>query len=129
MSKQYARRDPKADPKGDRRSRTISPPVPPVQTYEYHLTERGEAALNAMVDLADLLMRGDGWVRMTSSLDMKTVYLKYKYNHGQWKGCYVMVVATLDQLAWAVSLLHYKLQQVERAELRPSQDTFYDWKD
>jgi hypothetical protein len=127
MSKSYARRTAKNDPKGDRRSRTFYPEAEqfpltsgtPAGTSPQHLT--GEQTI------AELLTRGDGWVRCTGSLDLKTVYLKYKYNSGPWRGYYVMAVCTYDQLLWGMQLLVAKTNQVDLGIIKPSKDTPYDW--
>lgn len=129
MSKQYERRRAKSDPKGDRRSRSISPDPAPVAGIILERQELGLLDQDAIYSLQWLLTRGDGWVRLTSTLDMKTVYAKYKWTSGNNRGKYVMAVGTVDQMAWVLCLLRHKALEVDRGERSPSQDTFYDWKE
>lgn len=129
MSRANGRRQAKEDPKGDRRSRSISSEQFPIEVTPLEVNARCQLDSDALESLGALCCRGDGWIRITATLDMHTVYLKYKWTSGPNRGKYVMAVGTLDQLAWAVCLLHNKAQQVDKDELRASQDTFYDWKD
>jgi hypothetical protein len=126
MSKSYARRTAKNDPKGDRRSRTISPEPaqePPLTALPFApVPER----LTSSQALYELLTRGDGWVRATATLDMKTAYLKYKYTSGTWKGHYVMAVVVCEELQRGLQLLVAKVNQVDLGILRPAKDTPYD---
>ncbi len=129
MSKAYARRTSKTDPKGDRRSRTISHPPVPGPAESALIAQQHLQSAEAVDALSYLLNRGDGWLRMTAPLDGKSVYLKYKYTSGKHRGCYVMAVATFDQLAWAACLLAHKTRQADTGEVLPSPDTFYDWRE
>lgn len=125
MSKQYARRLAKSDPKGDRRSRSIIPVPLPATVPATESLERDLSTLDTGAALLALLARGDGWVRATADLDLKNLYLKYKYTAGAWRGHYVMVVTTPDMLQWGMQLLLYKTHQVDAGEQRPSKDTPY----
>ncbi len=127
MSKQYARRLAKNDPKGDRRSRSFLPEPSPLPASSVETEVRDLAVLDTGAALLALLARGDGWVRATSDLDLKNLYLKYKYTSGTWRGHYVMVVTTPDMLQWGMQLLLYKTHQADSGELRPSKDTPYNY--
>ena len=127
MSKQYARRQSKTDPKGDRRSRSISAPEPEQDVPPLYGPPMGTTSFDALLAIAALLQRGDGWLRLTATLDMKTCYLKYKWNAGNNRGTYVMAVVTFDHLAWGLTLLLQKTRMVDAGDLNASEDTFYDW--
>ncbi len=84
-------------------------------------------ALDALRAQQAMLMRGDGWLRLTSDTDGKTIYLKYKWKSGNHRNKYVMVVATLDQLAWGLALLHTKCEKADTGEIRPTPDAAYNY--
>ncbi len=127
MSKQYARRLAKNDPKGDRRSRSILPDLTPSPTVVEETPVRDLTQLDTGAALLALLARGDGWVRATADLDLKNLFLKYKYTSGRWKGYYVMVVTTADMLQWGMQLLLYKTHQADSGEVKPTKDTPYQY--
>lgn len=127
MSKSYARRAANADPKGDRRSRTTSPVTAPVEPLAPKPFGPVPHQLTGTQALYELLTRGDGWVRATATLDMKTAYLKYKYTSGQWRGYYVMAVVVPEELQQGLQLLVAKTNQVDLGQLRPAKDTPYEY--
>lgn len=127
MSKGYARRISKADPKGDRRSRTIPLDHPPISALAVERLDSGEMDKDSVWILGRLLQRGDGWVRMTGTLDGKTYYLKYKFSDGDHKGHYVMSVVPPELLPWGLVLLYTKVGEVDRGERTPALDKPYDY--
>jgi hypothetical protein len=128
MSKSYARRrtDPDDLSHPDNKPYTGKLVNHPLRNQDAVVTSGTLRAFEALLELLD---SGDGWIRMTSDLDSKTIYLKYKYKHGKWKNHYVMAVATPDILAWGITLLLAKVEQVAAGERKPTHDSAYNYED
>jgi hypothetical protein len=127
VSKRYARTHPR-DPKGDIRHTPteLVADITPVGTIAVGNPPK-PFVLDVSEALQYLLMRGDGWVRMTATMLGENLYLKYKYTHGDYRGCYVMSVGTVDDIRELVHLLVEKVHKVDKGLLRPAKDTPYDY--
>lgn len=120
------------DPKGDARSATFSPPPnagspssmsPVISSPSPHLPHVSNAGLDR--NLATLCQRDDGWMRMVPDTDTQECFWKWKFTRGPHQGHYVMVRCMGWQYAYAVELLLYKLDEVDRGLRNPVLDRPY----
>jgi hypothetical protein len=127
MSKRYARTHAR-DPKGDVRHAPteLVADITPVGTVAVGNPPR-PFVLDMSEALQGLLMRGDGWVRMTATTLGETLYLKYKFTNGPHRGYYVMTVGTIDAIRELAHMLVEKVLKVDKGLLRPAKDTPYDY--
>ena len=84
---------------------------------------RAEAAGLAFLDI---LRRPDGWLRIVGGDLAKSHFYKFKFSSGEWKGRYVMYVSVPGNWEEGICGLAQKLAAVDRGDLRPAYDTFYD---
>lgn len=77
-------------------------------------------------DLNWLLARGDGWMRWTSDMEGKTVFLKYKFTSLHWPNHYVFVSGPVYDIALWVGALVRKCEKVDSGDLKPTQDKPYN---
>jgi len=77
-------------------------------------------------DVAELLIRTDGWLRVVPDGDGKTVWWKWKFTRGRWSGYYVMAVGRVDQHAEAIAVMLHKLDKVDTGQDRPIQDRYFE---
>lgn len=85
-----------------------------------------EATVGLAHDLAVILGRDDGWLRVVPDHDTQVLWLKWKYTHGPWAGHYVMARVGDWAVAYGLSLLLDKLDAVDVGARRPTKDTAYD---
>ena len=85
--------------------------------------KEGEQVLR---DLQYLLGRGDGWMRWTSDLDGKVLFLKYKFTSIRWPNHYVFVSGPIWDVALMVSALVRKCEKVDAGQLQPTMDKPYN---
>lgn len=83
----------------------------------------GDRALEAFTAL---LLRVDGWLRIVSHDDGKTVYFKFKFTSDRWPNHYVMYVEREYCYACGLIGLLAKVHAVDAGHLKPVEDHFYD---
>lgn len=128
MSKAYRRRETRANAD----AATIIPDASDGAATDGYLADivgNTPKASTGLPALAQLLHRGDGWVRMVGDLDGKNLYLKYKWTGGEWRNHYVMAVVMLETLSFGLGLLLAKVQQVDIGVRRPTPDRNFDYTD
>jgi hypothetical protein len=77
--------------------------------------------------MEELLANPHGWLRFTTSLDGKTLYLKYKWTHpAHLRNTYVMAVVAPYQLGLGLQILLGKVNDVEAGTRHPTPDKGYD---
>jgi hypothetical protein len=72
--------------------------------------------------IAEMLFRGDGWLRCTAPLDGRSMYVFFKFSIGRWAGHYVVVRVGRTQFERALQLLLQKISLVDSGQLSPSRD-------
>lgn len=77
-------------------------------------------------DVAPLLVRDDGWLRVVPDEDGKAVWWKWKFTRGPWAGFYVMCLGRVDQHPESIAVLLHKLGNVDAGKDKPIRDRFYD---
>lgn len=90
------------------------------------LPESAARAEAAGLAFLDIIYREDGWLRVVGGELNKSCYWKFKFSSGQHKGKYVMYVSLPGQWEEGLCGLADKLRAVDRGELKPAHDTFYD---
>lgn len=90
------------------------------------LAELLTPADNMHRDLVELLTRGDGWMRWTSDLEGKTLFLKYKFTSQQHPNHYVFVSGPVHDVTKLVAYLVRKCQLVDAGQYRPTEDKPYN---
>lgn len=83
----------------------------------------GSAAIAA---LSDLLMRDDGWLRISPDGEGKVVYWKWKFTRGPHAGCYVMCVFAPWEVWQAIAEVGSKIERSYLGLHRPTKDSYYD---
>jgi len=81
---------------------------------------------HVLEDMICLVGRGDGWMRWTSDLDGKVLFLKYKFTSIRWPNHYVFVSGPIWDVANLVAALVRKCEKVDADELVPTQDKPYN---
>lgn len=99
------------------RSDSSVPSVPSVQARE-------DRTYAASLALQHFLLRTDGWLRLIPAGEGKQSYYKWKFTAGQWRGYYVMYVATFADWCDGILGLEEKLADVDAGLRRPARDTY-----
>jgi hypothetical protein len=87
--------------------------------------DMASSARSAMA-FQEIISRGDGWLRVTSDENGKTVFMKYKFTSGPHEGHYVMFVGVPGAgLSDLLEGLLWKVRDADRGTLRPTMDTIY----
>lgn len=81
-------------------------------TLYSHLTALGE--------------RQDGYLRIIPDGAAKSLYIKWKFTKGQWRGYYLMSVVEVWDVEHGLLLLRQKIDSVDVGVKNPVKDTAYD---
>lgn len=77
-------------------------------------------------DLAWLVSRREGWLRITNTDDGGRVHYKFKFTDVRWWNTYVYYVTEGPRLAEGLDGLRRKVEQVLSGERKPTRDRPYD---
>lgn len=77
-------------------------------------------------DLAWLVTRPEGWLRITNTEDGARVHYKFKFVDTRWWNSYVYYVTEGPRLAEGLDGLRRKVEQVLNGERKPTNDRPYD---
>lgn len=121
-------RDPKPTPQSRAATRTVEKrsEVPPAEVYHGgggSISSWGSPA--AARALLGILIRDDGWLRVTPKEDGETVYWKWKWTAGPHVNHYVMVVYHSSESSEAITRLALKIDAVDRGEQTPVKDHYF----
>lgn len=125
------RKDPKGDVRtsiGGRGSTAVGAALNGGPLHRGHSlaeAEQDENRRRGCSALSHLLLRDDGWLRISPAGDGKTVYLKWKYSRGPWRNHYVMAVGHIWAWDIAIELLERKVAEVDQGSRVPTKDTWY----
>lgn len=121
-------RDPKPTPQSRAATRTVENDsrAPSVEVYHHGGGSiSGAGSIEQANALLSLLVRDDGWLRVTPKEDGETVYWKWKWTGGPYVNHYVMVVYHCTQSGEAITTLARKVHAVDRGEQAPVKDHYF----
>lgn len=84
------------------------------------------AASAVLDDLAWLVSRPEGWLRITNTDDGARVHYKFKFTDTRWWNTYVYYVTEGPCLGEGLDGLRRKVEQVLNGERKPTKDRPYD---
>ena len=84
-----------------------------------HASEARQAACAA---LSNLLLRGDGWVRITPTENASQVWLVYKITRGKWAQHYTAVSVAFHDWYYGVEKLAERMDDIDLGLRRPAVD-------
>lgn len=112
---------------------TASKPVPaskPIEREAHHaeptLLDDSDPINALWLDMRDILLRTDGWLRVVPDENGKVVWYKWKFTRGTWQGHYVMVRGDQYQHGVSLRVLRGKLEHVDLGYARPTKDSYFE---